>query len=517
MSLQRVLEAEEWDILGIMTDPILLGEFLRNTADGSPTKDEWPKQVFKYRWYQRDLLSDKSEFISLVAGRAVGKCSPWTSRIYTYPYGYLMIKDLMKERTRMLYAFDEQTKQIVQRRFKITKNGVKMVYRITTKSGHIFDGTANHPLFTPRGWVEIQDIKEDDDVAVTTFLPHDSMKQEFSWEELRWLGYAAGNHRIHPEMYYHVKFQANVLELQRIATYFDTRLIRQPDGSYQFMRKRGPLPHYITKLMREYGLKHIDSFGLWRLPFVVKSESLDQTRIFLEAYFSRWGEFTADTITIQHHKRTFSYDIQELLLRYGIESVVEKIEESIWRLQITNASSYYLFFEEFKVPGVVVRNLKRPPTPAQPTQFMRFEEVISREELKPMATFCISVHDTPAYISDNLIVHNSLVLEDRIIFRAVNIEECFPVTKESTLVTANVSQMTPILDRLIMRLSNSFLLKDFLKGNINRSKGTMDFPLPGGSNYRINARIAGSKGENNMVPKFCIPMQNTAAPLYSNI
>jgi hypothetical protein len=499
MALLRNLEDDEWDVLAIMTDPVLLGEFLRNTADGSPTKEEWPKHQFKYRWYQKDLLTDQTEFISLVAGRAVGKCSPWAARIYTYPYGYVRLKDLLGGRmTRTVYAMNDQ-KQLVHSRMQIKSNGRRQVFRVTTKSGFEFDGTANHPILTPRGWVMISELLEDDEAAVMTMLPHNSMKSEFAWEELRWLGYAAGSKRVHAEMTYPLKFQAQVVEMQRIAEYMDTTFRRTHDGVYQLMRKRGPLPHYIKKLSRELDWRAIDTFGFIRIPHVVKAENLDQLRIFIESYFSLWGEFTNDYILVRHHHKTLLLDMQELLLRYGIESIITKIDEAEWELLINDYHDYYAFFQEFNLPGITVRNLKLPTKKITPLPFMRFEAIISIAPLSVQPTYAIMVHDLHNYISDGLIVHNSLVLEDRIIYKAVNVEDCFPMTKESTLVTANVSQMTPILDRLIMRLSNSFLLKDFLKGNINRSKGTMDFPLPGGSNYRINARIAGSKGENNMV------------------
>jgi hypothetical protein len=505
MSLLRNLEEDEWDILSIVTDPILLGEFLRNTADGSSVKEEWPKQKFGYRWYQKDLLTDKSEFISLVAGRAVGKCSPLTSRIYTYPYGYISIGNILGKSQRMgkvgpltIYTVDPTTNQLVQRRFKLTNNGRKDVYTVTTKSGHIFQGTDNHPLLTQRGYIMIKDLDESDVVAVATHLPHPSTKEEFRWEELRWLGYVAGYDVVFPEMFVTLKYQRNVVEVEQIAKYFDARFKRWPNGQFQLMRRRGPLKHYFKKFMIEQHITNCPTAGIVRVPYALKSESLEQIKIFLEAFFSLHAEFTADTITFNHRNRTFTYDIQELLLRYGVESTVRE-QEGRWWLRVEDYPSYYRFFEEFDVPGVGVKNLRLPITPSQPLPYMRWDDITDIALTSNEYTYCITVQDHENYISDNVFVHNSLVLEDKIIYESLNIEETFPVTKESTLVTANVSQMTPILDRLIMRLSNSAMLKDFLKGNINRSKGTLDFPLPGGSNYRINARIAGSKGENNMV------------------
>lgn len=506
MPLIRKLEEEEWDVLSIITDPILLGEFLRNTADGSPLKEEWPKLRFKYRWYQRDLLTDKTDFISLIAGRAVGKCNPMHSRLYTHPYGYLTINEMLHFRAPIyghgpltLITIDNETKQLTQKRFKITKNGRAETFVVTTASGHTFRGTANHPILTQRGYVMIQDLHEDDRAAVSTFLPHESGKKEFVWEELRWLGYAAGYPFTRPEMWYTLKFQQNVLELGRIATYFDAKLERAPTGQYRLLRKRGPLKHYARKLMDELHLANINTDGFRRIPLQIKAECLEHNKIFIEAFFSAHANFTNSTIEFSYQNKTFTYDIQELLLRFGIESTVKLGDDERWHLSVDDYYSYWKFFQELDIPGISAKNLRLPLNRDHPTDYLRFDDIVSVSAFGEEYTYAITVKDTENYICDNIFVHNSLVLEDKIIFEAINVEIAFPVTKESLLVTANVSQMTPILDRLIMRLSSSRLLKDFLRGQINRSKGTLDFPQPGGTNYRLNARIAGSNGESNMI------------------
>lgn len=507
MSLTRKLDDEEWDIISIITDPVLLGEFLRNTADGSPTKDEWPKQQFKYRWYQKDLLTDKSEFISLVAGRAVGKCSPMRSRIYMYPYGYMTIGDVVgfnkagpKLGPLSIYSIEPESKELTHRRMHLTRNKYQSpVFEVVTAAGHRFIGTGNHPILTQRGYVEIQDLDEDDKAAVVTRLPHDSGKQEFLWEELRWLGYVMGADKVTSEMYHTPKYQRNVLEFQAIAKFFDAKFERSANGTYQLIRKRGPLKHYGKVLISDvWRVDNVMTDGFRRIPFTVKAENLAHNKIMLEAYLAAWASFTTDSITMTHRHKTMAYDIQEMLLRFGVESRVTQ-EDERWRITVEDYYSYWKLFQELDIPGVTVKNLKLPPAQNNATDYMRFDAIEDILSLGNEVTFAVTVHLTENYISDNLLVHNSLVLEDKIIYESLNVETAFPVTKESTLVTANVSQMTPILDRLIMRLSNSAMLKDFLKGQINRSKGTLDFPLPGGTNYRINARIAGSKGENNMV------------------
>lgn len=509
MALQKQLSEEEWAILEIMTDPILLGEYCRNTLDGSPFQEEWPKQGFKYRWYQRDLLSDQSEFISLVAGRSVGKCSPISARIYVYPYGYVTISDLFKLKKKGLltsiYTVDDKN-HWTQKRLSFEFNGYKDVFKITTECGHIFYGTDNHPILTPAGYRPIMELHPGDEVAVTQYLPHDSQQKMFVWEELRFLGYVAGYNILTPEMEVILKYQRNITEMQRIAAYFDARMVPATNGAYRLLRRMGPLKHYATKLYATIGIPSVRSDGFNRVPYVLKAECLENIQIFLESFLVSFCDISLKEIKFKHHRKTFVYDIQELLLRFGIESRINKLDKDdssrhqFYELVVADYKDIYTLLTTFDLPGVSVSNLKLPTSLADPDNFKKHDRIESIAPVGNQATYAIFVPDTHNYVSDNFMVHNSLVLEDRLIYEAVNWDTEFPgTTKESTLVTANQKQMDPILDRIIMRLSNSRLLKDFLKGGVNRSKGTLDFPTDGGANYRLNARIAGSKGENNMV------------------
>lgn len=501
MALQRNLSEDELALVEILEDPVWLGEFLRNTSDGSPYKEEWPKMPFKYRWYQKDLLTDKSEFISLTAGRAVGKCSPANARVYTYPDGYLSIRDLKERQNKgvhnICYALDPE-KRLVQRRMVITNNGQKDAYKVTTDSGYVFDATENHPILTPFGYVPVKDLRLGDEVGVVTHLPHDSQQDVYNWHELRWLGYAFASSYVGPEVSMYLKYQKQILELQDIAKVFDANCIRNTDGSYTLERKRGPMKHYVSYMLKDLGLTNKRREGATRVPHALKREKLENIKVLLESYFSLAATVTPNTVTIEFPNKTFVLDIQELLLRFGIQSIVTK-EENLYKLSLRNYWDFCEFFTTFALPGISVKNIRHPVKEDQPFPFMRFEPVASIEYIGRPATYAITVREDHNYISDNLFVHNSLVLEDKLVFNAVNSEIEFPMSKEATLVTANVSQMTPILDRLILRFTNSPLLKDFLGGNVNRSKGTLDYTMPGGANYRLNARIAGSRGENNMV------------------
>lgn len=498
MAIQRKLSDDELALVEIMTDPVWCGEFLRSTGDLS-----FPDNArdFAYRWYQRDLLTDTSTHISLCGGRAIGKCSPASARIYTYPYGYMSIRRLVvnaglnKADYFVVYALDHKTKQLVQRKAKITYNGKEPVYRITTSSGHVFEGTDNHPVLTLSGYVPMNELQTGEHVAVATYLPHESEQRMFNWYELRMMGYYFGMRYPWAHNKLSVKYRKQLAELHQIAKFIDARLVKNNDGTYTLMRKKGPMKHYLYKFMNEMHVTHYRKTGVYSLHKYMKSECLEHNKIFLEALFSMYAEFTPITVKLKHAFHKFILDVQEFLLRFGIESKVTKTD-SYSELELLDYNAYYNFFTKLDIPGVKVVDLK-PPTYQDTESSLRYEQIAEKESIGSVETYAVQVEGLHNYISDNIYVHNSVVLEDRLVFEAMNAEQEFPDTREQVLSTANAAQMTPLLDHFIMRF-NSPVLRGFLE-KVNRSSGTIDFNIRDGVNYRMFTRIAGSRGETNVV------------------
>lgn len=509
MALTRNLSSEELNLLELIEDPIWLGEFLRSTRDGSINKEEWPKP-FEYRWYQRDLLTDYNEFIILTAGRAVGKCQPRAARVYTPEFGYITVSELIVHQKRRgfvsVWAIDPKTQQLVQKRAIISPNGVKETYLLTTDSGYEIEATDNHPILTPNGYIMIQDLDlMSDEVAVATELPPVEGKEPFAWEELRWLGYYLGYENGGVESTFQIKFQRQLSELRRIADYFGANF-RVYGDHVVLKRKLGPLKHYGNVLLKSVGLSYRvrnRNRGLTRLPLSIKGLTNNQLKIFIEAYFSAKAEITGSNVTMEQTGRNVAKDLQEVLLRFGVETVLTPVHrgeqpwEDIYHIRLRDENAYYEFFTQFDIPGITVKNLFPPLEGAKALPFMRYEGIRSIEKHRNVYTYAITVADVENYISDGIFVHNSLVMEDKLVYEALNSTKVFPETKEQVLVTPNVAQMTPILDRVVMRFMGSKILKGWVS-NFNKSKGTFDYKS-GFSNYRMHARIAGSRGESNMV------------------
>lgn len=529
MTLKQKLDAEELALLEIVTDPIWLNEFLRSTADGEIDRNVYPTEAWKFRDYQRQFLSDKTEFILYTGGRAIGKCSPSGSKVYT-SCGYKTIGQLSKEKYFIAYALDENTKEVVQRRAVAIRDKLSSAYTIKTESGFKFMATEVHPILTPDGWRLMADLQEGDYVAVATKLPWESANQALQWHELRILGYILLMPRFRAEYKIKPRFKKIGAEIEIIADRLIAHWHKDMHGNYSIKQRKGPFKHPLTSLLQQTNLFHaMRQYGAKRIPDMVMQERLDNIAIFIEALFAQFGELSQDNIALNTPSEMFSEDLQELLLRFGIESRIIQQSELSWRVQLLDYRAVYRFWNTFTLPGISVGKLPLPPASLDATDSMRFERITTKYKSHELTdTYAVHVYEHNNYIGDNLYVHNSVVLEDKMIYDIVNSYQEFPVTPEMVLVTSNQAQMTPLQNRIILRFSSSKFLKDFLRGNINKSTGVMTFPRKG-KPFILTMRIAGSRGENNMVglhiPKiigdemqlFPIPAWTQLQPTYNSL
>lgn len=505
MALQKKLSDDEVALLEVLEDPIWLSEFLRSTNNGDMNKNNWPVDEFELRPYQKEIITDQSKHLVITGGRAIGKCQPANSKIYTTD-GFKSISNLLhlkgKSFTTYAYGVDGQWHQ---RRAVITKDKHTNVHKFYTATNEV-ECTFNHPILTPQGFVVAGDLKIGDLIAVVNQLPTDHCVQNnFSWFELRLMGYDALN-TIKLRGYLGVKprYKQIAEELEYIAsqTYLTVRV--ENEKYYLERIKTGQTRHYLLQLWRETGTMAAHNRRVANLEWL-KKERLENIKVFLEAAFAQYGVHRLDSFQIKVFNEKYAKDFQELLLYFGVATKITKLDEkkggkyryriddTMYLIETVDRAAAMQFWTVFKLPGV------KTNVDAEPPPLVRWEPIIKRTS-RPyrVATYAVHVYQDETYISDYIVVHNSVIIEDLLTYQILNSDIEFPKTSEQLLVTPNTSQMTPLLDRIILKFNSSPLLKEFLNNNVNRSKGTLDFQF-GNRAHRFYARIAGTKESNNLV------------------
>lgn len=492
MALREKLTDSELDLVEVIEDPIFFSEFMRSTRDASPIKSMWPKQEFKYRWYQRDLITDKNEYVVLTGGRAVGKCQPASSKVYTTK-GYKSIYKLYRDGGTFEVWARDRFGNFVARRAAIVRDKRTDVYEVTTETGYKIKGTANHPISSNGDYVDIKDLKVGNDVTVTTKLPWNSSQSLWRSAELRYLGYRFFDHRWFVEIPFKPRFKAIEGDYKGLAEELKLKWTQKGDEVTiirpQDHKGKNPIVYAAIQLnwIRLYEASNMTAFPR-HVPETLMHEKLDNIKLFLESLMAQWGDFVSSKeIRLQCGFEKTAQTFQELFLRCGVEMRIDGTQ----LVNATPEAASYLY-ATFDMPGIAT-NVKMPVI-----QETRPDKIVSIEKVHEFVqTYALYVYDDHNYISGNICCHNSLVLEDKQLYDIMNQDIQLPDTKELLITTPNQAQLEPIYGRLITRLTTSPLVKDFLQNRINRSLGTMDFRF-NGIQVMHRARIAGTK-ESNLV------------------
>jgi hypothetical protein len=115
---------------------------------------------FECKFYQIDyefgpVISKKSVIAS---GRSTGKCVSGKSLIKLKDGTYTKIETLVDKNIE-IESFNQKTREIEWKKGNVFYNGEKECFNIKFESGYETEVTNEHPFLTDNGWVELQDLK----------------------------------------------------------------------------------------------------------------------------------------------------------------------------------------------------------------------------------------------------------------------------------------------------------------------------------------------------------------------
>ncbi|MCI0702418.1 MAG: DNA polymerase III subunit alpha, partial [Planctomycetia bacterium] len=120
---------------------------------------------------ERGLTQEKAEeifeLIVMFGGYGFNKCLTSDTRVTNATTGEVTtVGDLFfHKRPFTIHALGEDRKLVPRQVTDVMWNGVKPVYRLKTHLGKTITATANHPFWTPDGWVQLGDLRPGDEVG----------------------------------------------------------------------------------------------------------------------------------------------------------------------------------------------------------------------------------------------------------------------------------------------------------------------------------------------------------------
>lgn len=167
MDLKNLTPTEKKKLKQIAQDPVLWAKAFIRTFD--PEKKKYVP--WEARWYQAEMLRDKSLKKVARCGRRTGKCLPGWVKVFDPISGdRVSIEELYRRGQANIVTMTEDYKLVSASTDIVLDNGVKDVFRVTLSSGKEIDATGNHPLYTVNGWKMIDELKPGDYVATPKIL-----------------------------------------------------------------------------------------------------------------------------------------------------------------------------------------------------------------------------------------------------------------------------------------------------------------------------------------------------------
>ncbi|HKE02821.1 MAG TPA: DnaB-like helicase N-terminal domain-containing protein, partial [Blastocatellia bacterium] len=107
----------------------------------------------------------RGDLIIIAARPSMGKCLSADAEIVLADGSVQMIEEVYRRREGMLLTLDDNFKFRLTRPSAFVDDGIRPVYRVTTRLGRYVDSTLSHPYLTIDGWRKLAELKVGDRIA----------------------------------------------------------------------------------------------------------------------------------------------------------------------------------------------------------------------------------------------------------------------------------------------------------------------------------------------------------------
>ena len=173
--LETVLDRAEQEVFGITQDRpqqdlVSIGETLNQTFQDLENRNEGlTLPGIPCGFYDLDAMTggfQRSDLIIVAARPAMGKCATDESAILQSDGSLVTIKEIYQKRQAELLTLGKDLQFHLTRPSAFIDDGIKPVFRVTTRLGRFIETTITHPFLTIKGWRQLAEIQVGDKIAV---------------------------------------------------------------------------------------------------------------------------------------------------------------------------------------------------------------------------------------------------------------------------------------------------------------------------------------------------------------
>ena len=286
---------------------------LDNYYLGHVGKYLWPKWLADLQ----EVFAGRYTEVIVTGAIGSGKCLDGKTEFYDPVRGCrLVLKEVCARDDVHVVAFDQETNTTVTKKAKVRLSGEKYLGTLTLASGKVIRLSPDHPVLTENGWSPIGDITMGELIATARSVPAPDFCYDVSDEEVEFVAFLLAEKR-------------GVLAEKREV------------GATENIGKTIFHPRGTRWVQHKYGLH--ETSHRKRIPPEFYGLSDEQLGLFLNRIWACDGSINIAAIAtfeICLASELFIRDIQQLLLRFGIHSQLQKGEGSEdWQLTISGAEN----------------------------------------------------------------------------------------------------------------------------------------------------------------------------------
>ncbi|MGA9993961.1 MAG: DnaB-like helicase N-terminal domain-containing protein, partial [Pyrinomonadaceae bacterium] len=308
-----------------------------------------------------------SDLIVVAARPSMGKCLAFDSEILLSDGSVITIEELYRRRSAELLTLDGSFKFRVARPSDYVDDGIKPVYRVTTRLGRAIETTLSHPFLTIDGWHPLHRLRVGAKVAVPRVL-NVFGAGEMRECEIKLLAYLIGDGCLTKSS---PRFVVGKPALQHdfeeaVSQFGGVEAVPANSADRTFTlrvrRIKGLKFNALLLWLRQRGVHGLKSNAKF-IPSEVFTLRRELIALFLNRLFATDG-WAARLSTGQSQlgyastSERLARQIQHLLLRFGIIASLKKRavkykdeRRTAWQLDITDALSIQTFIKEIGIHG----------------------------------------------------------------------------------------------------------------------------------------------------------------------
>jgi len=362
----------------------------------------------------------------------------------------------------------------------------KPLMKLQLEGGFSLTATPNHPVLTKGGWVEIQNLKQTDRVAVVQHLPVKS-NIDFNIDKVRLLGLmlADGCFRNNTICLPNTSLRMKVEKICNRLGLALTLTSHNPPIEYRLKYKGSGYPNFIIGWWNELDLRNKTYENKFIPDFVFKLPN-KHTKEFIRFLFLGDGYISSSEIMLANKSEQIIKGTQHLLRRWGIFSQIYHYTEpcNIWKLKIQDKTNKERFLNNI---WDTKTKISKPHTKIQEEGDIRWLKINGLHTQKPNDVYNLSVEELPNFVANGIVTHNteaSFTGTVRVVGDELIKQYGIAKTKsEYVLAIEEFSALTDMMKQSHSTLLDTALLTALDSGRLNKGLGLGSF------SYRTNLTL----------------------------